>query len=175
MLITQEYKQLNAELHGRTDYGTSGHKWAATIAELACKLGTLDILDYGCGKQTLQKSLGIPIKQYDPCLEGFDATPEPADIVMCGDVLEHIEPDCLDDVLDDLQRVVKRAGVFVVSTRPARRILADGRNAHLIQEPYAWWKEKIEARFDILRAIESEHSFFVFVGKKAAEPVKEQA
>lgn len=172
MLITQEYKQLNAAMHLGTDYGTSGHRWAATVADLAHRLKTSDILDYGCGKGTLRATLGFPIKQYDPAIEGMDAAPLPADIVVCGDVLEHIEPECLDAVLTDLQRVIKKVGMLVVSSRPARRMLADGRNAHLIQQPLDWWRSKLEQHFEILRVKENEHGFLAFVGPKAvAKPL----
>jgi hypothetical protein len=65
------------------------------------------------------------------------------------DVLEHIEPDCLDDVLDDLKRVTKGIGFFTVACGPAAKVLPDGRNAHLIQEPPEWWLPKLLERFDL--------------------------
>lgn len=166
MLITEEYRRLNVQLHDGTDYGTSGHRWASTISDLSARLGTRDILDYGCGKRTLRAALGYDIKEYDPCVPGLDNAPEPADIVVCGDVLEHIEPECVDAVLDDLQRVTKKACMLVVSTRPARRTLADGRNAHLIQEPFSWWSEKLRRRFKIFAAKENKYGFLAFVGPK---------
>lgn len=147
MLITPEYLKQQKKLHEEGAYGFKGHHYAKQVAALCGYLGTSDVLDYGCGHQTLQKSLGFPIKQYDPCRPGFDAKPEPADIVVCTDVLEHIEPDCLDEVLDDLQRLVLGVGFFAVDTRPARKFLEDGRNAHLIQEPASWWFPKLYARF----------------------------
>jgi hypothetical protein len=33
---------------------------------------------------------------------------------------------------------------------PARKILADGRNAHLIQKPSSWWLGKLIQHFEIL-------------------------
>jgi 2-polyprenyl-3-methyl-5-hydroxy-6-metoxy-1,4-benzoquinol methylase len=70
----------------------------------------------------------------------MDAAPEPHDIVACTDVLEHIEPDCLDDVLKDIRRCTKKVAFLLIATRPAIKVLADGRNAHLIQQPYTWWR-----------------------------------
>jgi hypothetical protein len=148
MLITEEYRSLNAQLHENEAYGTSGRHAAETIKNLSDKYGR-DILDYGCGKRTLEKALGFPIKNYDPAIEGLDAPPEPAEIVVCGDVLEHIERDCLNDVLDDLKRVVRHIGLFTISTVPAKKFLADGRNAHLIVEKEGWWFPKIKSRFYI--------------------------
>ena len=102
---------------------------------------------HGCGKSTLANNLPFHINQYDPCIEKYAGTPEAADIVVCTDVLEHIEPDYLDNVLDDLQRLTRKVGFFTVATRPAVKTLSDGRNAHLIQRPVEWWVPKLCERF----------------------------
>lgn len=164
MLISEEYRKLNAQLHENPDYGVSGRQWADHIKALSTKLGTRDILDYGCGKRTLQTALGCEIKNYDPCIPEFSSPPEPALIVVCGDVLEHIEPENLDDVLDDLKRVVKHVGFFVIHTGPAKKHLADGRNAHLIQEGWEWWRPKLESRFKIFGQEEHGKNLVVVVG-----------
>jgi len=83
-------------------------------------------------------------------LPGLDATPEPHDLVCCIDVLEHIEPECLEDVLDDLVRVTLKNLFVNVSTSLAIQILPDGRNAHLIVEPCRWWMEKLWDRFGLI-------------------------
>lgn len=116
---------------------------------------TTDILDYGCGKRTLEEALGFPIANYDPAIPGLDEAPQPADIVSCTDVLEHIEPDCLPAVLSDIRRVTKRAVFLTIATRPAKKFLADGRNAHLIQQPARWWVEQLwEAGFRIRQFVD---------------------
>lgn len=118
---------------------------------------TRDVLDYGCGKRTLESALGFGINNYDPALEGLDASPAPADIVCCTDVLEHIEPDCLTAVLADLRRVTKRAIFLTIATRPAKKFLADGRNAHLIQKPARWWIERLwDAGFRVRQFIDAD-------------------
>jgi len=65
--------------------------------------------------------------------------------VVCGDVLEHVEPECLDDVLAELRRVTQEVGLFVVHLTAAKKTLPDGRNAHLIQQPADWWQARIAA------------------------------
>jgi hypothetical protein len=42
--------------------------------------------------------------------------------------------------------VTKRCLFAVISTRPAKKFLADGRNAHLIVEPYPFWEERLTKR-----------------------------
>lgn len=165
-LISSEYKAQNKTLHDNPEYGTSGHKYVEVVRDIAYKLNTYDILDYGCGKRTLEKALGHPIKNYDPCIEGLDTAPEPADLVVSTDVLEHIEPDYLDNVLDDLERVTRRFAFVQVANRPAKKILSDGRNAHLIQEPMSWWLPKFAARFNIREAKDQNTKFYLFLERK---------
>lgn len=165
-MISPDYLKQQRELHADIQYGTSGYKYAALIKDVAGIMGTQDILDYGCGKRTMETALGFPIKNYDPSIPGLDESPQPADLVVCTDVLEHIEPDYLDNVLDDLERVTKSFLVAVVVNRPAKKVLADGRNAHLIQEPMSFWVPRFEARFHI-REIKTQGSkMFFFLGAR---------
>jgi hypothetical protein len=153
-LITEEYKAQSRQLHEEGSFGVKGHSYAQRVLDICNAIYSSDVLDYGCGRHTLAKSLAFPIKEYDPCLEGFDSPPAPADVVVCTDVLEHIEPECLDAVLDDLKRVTRKFGFFAVDIRPARKTLPDGRNAHLIQEPAAWWFPKLYQRWSTVQISE---------------------
>lgn len=164
-LISDSYRAQNTKLHENPSYGVSGHKFAGLVSDLAEAIATRDILDYGCGKRTLEQALGFPIKNYDPCIAGLDSEPLPADLVVCGDVLEHIEPDYLDNVLDDLARVTKNTAFLVVDTAPAVKTLDDGRNAHLIQEGAAWWMPKILARFNLRYFTRQKHKL-LFICEK---------
>ncbi len=165
MLITPNYAELNARLHDvRPDYGTSGQRWAATVDRLANWIGACSILDYGCGKQTLAAALPQrKITGYDPALPGLDIAPSPADLVVCTDVLEHVEPECIEEVLDDLCRITSKLAFVTVATRPAVKTLADGRNAHLTVQPLSWWRSRFESRFDILQVRELKGSEFALV------------
>jgi hypothetical protein len=163
--ITPEYLELNRLLHANGEYGVSGTRWAPHVLQIADMLGTRDILDYGCGQRTLEKSLGFPIRNYDPAIAGLDAPPAPADVVVCTDVLEHIEPECIDEVLDDLKRLMLQGGIFVIANRPAKKFLPDGRNAHLIQQGRAWWLPRISRRFAI-HQIEGNETELVFIVRR---------
>ena len=162
MLISPAYRELNAELHARNPaYGTSGGKWAAKVHRLATQYEAVQVLDYGSGKGSLRQALyatfagttgtWLPYHfyEYDPAIPDNDERPERADFVVCGDVLEHIEPDCLYAVLDDLHNLTRKAILLIVATVPAAKTLADGRNAHLIVEPGEWWFPKLASRWRI--------------------------
>lgn len=149
MLITEEYRKQNAHLHATSDFGITAPKWFDVIVPLARQYQIMSMLDYGCGKGLLKKALGEVVVEYDPAIEGKDAIPAPAGMVCCIDVLEHIEPELLDNVLADLRRCTVKVGFFTISMRPAKRILPDGRNAHLIQESYTWWLAKLTPLFTV--------------------------
>jgi hypothetical protein len=157
-VISPSYAALNQELHERNKiYGTSGSKWAPKVHELAKILNTKEVLDYGCGKQTLAKALAdtdLTIKGYDPALPGMRKQPKPCDIVVCTDVLEHVEPELIDNVLDDIRRCTRKAAIVTVATRPANKFLADGRNAHLTVQPLNWWINRFETRFTVAEVCE---------------------
>lgn len=163
--ISSEYAQLNAELHlSRPDYGTSGHQWAKVVAHLVQQVQAESILDYGCGKQTLAKALPqLAITGYDPAMPGLNTIPSPADVVVCTDVLEHVEPEFIENVLDDLARVTAKVALVTVATRPAVKTLADGRNAHLTVQPLSWWRSHFEERFKILAIQETEGYEFALI------------
>lgn len=149
-LITPEYQQLQTQFHEtRADYGVSSGRHVDFVLQVSKMLNSRDILDYGCGKAHLQKGIPFPIQNYDPCMPEYSKRPEPAEFVVCTDVMEHIEPDCLDAVLLDLQTLTKQLLLLNVACRPAAKFLPDGRNAHLIQEPPNWWLLKLLPLFDL--------------------------
>jgi hypothetical protein len=142
-LISDEYRELNRQLHETNEaYGTSGHKYADMVLQIAMGIQAESILDYGAGKCTLQNALPqLSIVNYDPCIEGLDTPPDKADLVVCSDVLEHIEPDRVENVIDDLKRLTNKVLFIQVATQPAKKTLADGRNAHISLHDPEWWLE----------------------------------
>lgn len=150
-LISPSYRKLNRKLHEKDQtYGSYSGKHAKQVLQFADLMLTRDILDYGCGKRGLEKALGFAIKNYDPAIPGCDKTPEPSDIVVCTDVLEHIEMASLGAVLDDLKRVTKRVVILEISTVAANKALPDGRNTHQIIQPPNWWLTQLAHWFDFI-------------------------
>lgn len=149
-LISSTYRELNRELH-RTNlaYGIGAKERVEVVKKLYESTKAKSLLDYGCGKGYLGKNLPFPIWEYDPAIEGKDDSPRPADLVVCLDVLEHIEPDYLDVVLADLARCTLNTGYFVICTREAMKTLPDGRNTHLIVKGKDWWEERLSEFFTL--------------------------
>jgi 2-polyprenyl-3-methyl-5-hydroxy-6-metoxy-1,4-benzoquinol methylase len=146
-MISDAYRAQLVELHERDpSWGTSATYWASEVADICHRCGCLDILDYGAGKGVLSQMIE-GVRNYDPAT--FPEEPEPADLVVCIDVLEHVEPDHICAVIDHLARLTRKVCFVVIATREAEARLPDGRNAHLIVMNFVWWRAMLEARFEI--------------------------
>lgn len=100
----------------------------------------------------------------------YAGDPIPSEMVTCIDVLEHIEPELLENVLDHLEEMTEMVLFASVHTGPAGKTLSDGRNAHLIQESPEWWLPKIMERFELQSfQMVSPHEFFVVAHRNGLE------
>lgn len=141
MLITEEYRAANAHLHATTNFGVTAPRFERSIRKMAETYKPFSMIDYGSGtrKWVEQMFPGCPVQSYDPAVPDLAAAAEPADMLVSCDVLEHIEPELLDNVLRDMRRVTRKCAFVTIATRPAGKTLQDGRNAHLIVQPAEWW------------------------------------
>jgi hypothetical protein len=144
------------------NYGKSGHEHAPRVfmaaTQVLRKVGQCRVLDYGAGKGVLQKAIlqafpevpGITYHEYDPCVPGIDTPPGKAEVVFCGDVMEHIEPECVETVLRHIRDLTQQVAIFVISLRPAGKTLPDGRNAHISIHGADWWKSYLKKFFIVV-------------------------
>lgn len=143
-LISKEYLALQRQLHEAGEYGRKGDRWADKVESLYKKYKCSSVLDYACGAAKLSKALPhLKMRNYDPCIPKKAAMPEPADLVVCTDALEHIEPECIEDVLAHIRSLTKVAFFSVIAMEPAMKTLADGRNAHILLRSRDWWLDAI--------------------------------
>jgi len=172
-LISDAYREQQTAMHAKGNYGTASLQYGGLVSKLIDSTKVTTLLDYGCGRMmNLTKVLApghdVEYTGYDPAIPELSIK-EPAQMVCCIDVLEHIEPHLLDNVLDDLVRVTKAIGLFSVSTEPAIKKLPDGRNAHLIIEPLEWWVPKLMARFSLHVLQRTADGFFALVMSRSVE------
>lgn len=163
MLISDEYKRLNSELHSTNEhYGTSAINHVNDILSFYKRIGATSILDYGCGKGTLKFAMGktIDVREYDPAIEGKDDEPEPADLLVCTDVMEHIEPECMEKVISHITSKTKLGAFITICTSPAKKFLADGRNAHISLHSCGEWVDKFAKHFQTLVVMQSHKNQF---------------
>jgi len=171
--ISDSYLVEQQKLHKNPKYGVASLSFAPVVRSLL-RLGKCESLsDYGAGKCNLKKALHlrdggkVRYQPYDPAFPEY-GTPRPADLVTCIDVLEHIEPASLDAVLSEISSISQRLAFLTVHTGPAKKVLTDGRNAHLIQESTSWWLSRFEPHFDILHVQQVRKGFFVIACPKGA-------
>lgn len=150
MLISPAYAELQRDLHARYDYGkgVDAEECAALVRRV---LAAGSVLDYGCGQGHLGRLLRpeYDVRDYDPCIAGLDAEPTSADVVVCADVLEHIEPELLGNVLQHIRKLARLHVVMVIATGPSGKKMADGRGAHVIVESASWWAAQLGEAFII--------------------------
>lgn len=147
-LVSPDYLATQQALHSDPrGYGEKGSRWADTVLWVARRYQCQSVLDYGCGRGSLKRAVearGLQCSEYDPAVAGKDQMPARADLVVCTDVLEHVEIDRLPAVLKHLEVLAIKAVFLVVCLKPSGKLLPDGRNAHITLRPPAWWDAQAE-------------------------------
>jgi hypothetical protein len=125
------------------------------VYDFVAKYQPCSLVDWGCasGKLLNRVAEDFPGIQesagYDPGNPDYDIVPSGAyDCLVSCDVIEHIEPDQLDASFKLMQSKFRRSAFLIAACYPAKKILDDGRNAHLIVENCAWWLDRIQRQFD---------------------------
>ena len=112
------------------------------------------LLDYGCGKGAILLHLSNTYPNticegYDPAVNGYQKIREGTfECVFSIDVLEHIEPTFLNNVLHHIDNLATRFIWLRIDTKSARKKLPNGDNAHLIIEDSTWWTQKLNEHID---------------------------
>lgn len=154
-LGSDEYQKIQRKLHDSDEnYGRACVYVADKVAALIKYNKISTLTDYGAGKKRLiveLKKYGISNLEYRP----FDISypeygaPKKSEMVVCIDVLEHVEPIYLTAVLHDLALTCEKVIYISIHTKLAKKVLADGRNAHLTIESPSWWYKKLSEYFKI--------------------------
>ena len=169
--ISEHYLSQQVELHKNPNYGVASLEFAPLVADRINHLHPESVTDYGAGKKNLLvglNKLNIKVNDYypyDPVFPEY-GPPRPADLVCCIDVLEHIEHEFVDSVLLELATITKKFAFFSIHMGPAGKVLPDGRNAHIIQEPTSWWLPRLCKHFEIIQMQTHQimgHGFWVFL------------
>lgn len=147
MAHSKKYLEELKKLHSKTAFG-SGCKIPTIVKDLLENNNINSFLDFGSGKgytsaAILDQYPNIDLYTYDPVTSPI-ILPESVDMIYSSDVLEHIEPDLLDETLSDLFNRATQYQYHLIACHPAKKFLSDGRNAHLIIQTPQWWKQKLE-------------------------------
>ncbi|MHB1086132.1 MAG: hypothetical protein ACYCZ0_00095 [Minisyncoccota bacterium] len=149
----EDYAALYTEMHQNAKLfaGASIKDHVSAIADLVERTGAKTLLDFGSGKgfQYLAMRVheawgGILPTCYDVGVRQLSTKPTGVfDGVIATDILEHIAEEDVDTILADIFGYATRFVFLVICCRPAKKLLPDGRNAHLCVKPPEWWDERI--------------------------------
>ena len=149
-----KYRDLNlySELHiSKPRYGASGRTHTDKVYDVIQKFKPNSILDFGCGKGTLKRELelkGVVVDNYDPAIPEWSTIPQSSyEMVVTTDVLEHLYPDEISLVFEEIYKLSPSVVYNIICTRIAKQILPDGSNAHKTVEDKDWWDNKIKLFF----------------------------
>lgn len=140
-------------LHDNKTYGDTAGRHEERVKLLLGELNAEDVIDYGAGRAVLKDTVErmctyIP---YDPAIDAYQDLPEePADVVLCIDVMEHVLQPLVEATLMQIRNLTKRRALFVISCREARHRLPDGRNCHATVRLPKWWRFYLQRHFDII-------------------------
>ncbi len=165
--ISEKYREEMKKTHEKyTEYGSASIFYAPLINKLINDYGIKDLLDFGAGKQRLLKELKpdaeLAYTPYEPADEHYNKLPTtPFEFVVCVDAVEHFEPEYLEATVEQLAKVTDKLCLITTTSIPAKKILSDGRNAHLTQEKAPFWFALISKYFEIRQfQYSTEDSFF---------------
>lgn len=153
-LISDGYLKEQEILHAAPrGYGGRGSKWSPVVEELLRRYRCASMLDYGCGQGSLVRALSsdfrfdpaVEFREYDPAIPEKSQVPTAkADLVVCTDVLEHIESDKIFHVMRHLAELTNRALFAVISLVPTNKVLTNGQQAHILIRSTEWWNYQFE-------------------------------
>ena len=106
----------------------------------------------------------MEVINYDPALPECAKDPEPEDYLICTDVLEHIEPQLIDNVIEHLIAKFKKKAFLAIDTKESKKSLPSGRNAHLIIEDLHYWIKKFKEHCNI-KMLNNNHILYLELTK----------
>jgi len=157
--------------HSGSRWGSSAAKYSGerVLQAIKARPYVRTVLDFGCGKQSLSEYIltNLPDREiewtnYDPGIAGINVLPtDKFDLVVSTDVLEHIEPDLLDNTLKELGALTGKALISDIACYPMGKKFTEGpytgEDMHLTVESPSWWRERFSAVIPQLQELVFEH------------------
>ena len=139
------------------------------IVQEDCK----SVLDYGSGNSDFKKTVenlypdyDFKIVEYEPSIPDLNVDPDVCDMTICVDVLEHVEPDKIDNVLSHIQEKTNKLCFLSICVVESYGEFNDGTNLHILVKPVEWWTEKLNEKFDTINAVSTKFHLITWVKPK---------
>ena len=172
-LKTQE--EMHTGFHKGMQYGSISYVlWDILIKPIVEKTNAKSVFDYGCGKQYLREyfeDMGIEYTGYDPAIEKYSTLDlsKQYDLVISIDVMEHVEVEYQETILEDMAKLSKGFHSNNNFSMLGKKVLSDGRNAHICQAGPSYWLPKIckySEPIHLANCLEDIPGFYVLSRKK---------
>ena len=142
------------------DFGCGSGRAALELSKRGHDVLLIDFAD-NCRDE---EAMHLPFLEWDVC----EVMPPTAQFGMCCDVMEHIRPDDVMRVLDNIMHAA-RCVFFSIGTVPDHLGALIDQSLHLTVRPHEWWKTMLDGFGVIEFEQEMEHqSLFVVRGNTAA-------
>lgn len=152
-LISAGYLNTIRAMHKSRPWGESSKREGPAVLSFAEAINARSCLDYGCGRGRLKPLVAESFDkydEYDPGIPGKDDLPAGQyDLVVCTDVMEHVEQDKVENVLVNIFNLTKPGGgvYFKICLVPCGKNLPDGRNCHITLLGQEEWRAIIGSVF----------------------------
>jgi len=168
-LVSKKYKEKITALHKQRKWGGNvSRKIPDRIKKYMTLSRTKSILDYGAGYGAFKQAMlgKYDIHEYEPGIIGKDEDPPICDVTVCFDVLEHVEPGKIDNVLKHMYDKTRYWALVNICTIPAGQHFPDGQNLHLLVRESNWWLEKLKYDWEMFNIKDSGKHLEVLLIKK---------
>jgi hypothetical protein len=149
-LFTPQHIASQKQVHEECPaYGSASLVFAPMVSELINANEVRTLLDYGSGlgqvPANLELNHQVDVQLYDPAIDTFADQAKPAEMVICLDVLDVVEPDCVDAVLDHLRQLTLKMAFFSINTAAPEGAVHPSTGYQNVE----WWLPKLMQRFEL--------------------------
>lgn len=171
-LASESYAAQLKQLHNKSEsfgVGNVTAKHYPLIKNLIQKKNFGSVLDYGCGKghfiEYVRTNLpGMRVEGFDVASDEYAVMPKDTfDMVVCLDVMEHVEFGAMSHVLSEIRERTGKVFICSVANYPAGKTLPDGRNAHVTQMPFGHWFSLLSGFFQVQQFIRTGNGEGLFI------------
>ena len=160
-LISEEYKKQITEYHNSRPWGGAVRGNSMMLNKYMMISGAKTILDYGAGRSDLLKEMNAQypnrqyiINEYEPGRPELAGDPPASDAVVSFDVMEHIEPNKVDNVIKHIYEKCNMWTYHKICLRAATGAFpGTEQNLHLTIKDGPWWLEKFSKYFIFLETL----------------------
>ena len=150
-LFSEEYQQELIAKHNKKGWGGAVQGKGGTINTYMELSRAKSVLDYGAGSSAFRKEIEVQfpkykytIHEYEPGRVELSNDPPVCDASICFDVMEHIEPEYVDNVIKHIYDKTNYWTFQDICLKASYNYFPSGKNLHLTVKPAEWWIEKLK-------------------------------